>query len=105
MLHLVLETAQYWNGTKWVLLPAGEENRQLRICDGIPTWVSNSCTNLTSGLVAHYSFDDCSAKDTSESGYDGTMSNSLQCVEGINNTKGIAFAGGHDSFIETDYRH
>lgn len=29
---------QYWNGTQWVLLPAGSSGKTLTICDGVPTW-------------------------------------------------------------------
>jgi len=29
---------QYWNGTQWVLVPAGASGKTLTICDGVPTW-------------------------------------------------------------------
>jgi hypothetical protein len=50
---------QYWNGTQWVILPAGTTGQNLTICNGIPTWgpcgtvvtvlptvVTNSITNV-----------------------------------------------------------
>ncbi len=29
---------QYWNGTQWTLLPAGNSGQTLSICNGIPVW-------------------------------------------------------------------
>jgi uncharacterized protein (TIGR02145 family) len=29
---------QYWNGSQWVLIPAGTYGQQLFFCNGIPTW-------------------------------------------------------------------
>jgi len=29
---------QFWNGKQWVILPAGEHNEELSICNGVPTW-------------------------------------------------------------------
>jgi hypothetical protein len=29
---------QYWNGTQWVIVPAGTYGQQLYFCDGVPTW-------------------------------------------------------------------
>jgi len=29
---------QYWNGTQWVLLPAGATGATLTMCNGVPTW-------------------------------------------------------------------
>ena len=29
---------QYWNGTQWVLIPAGAYGQQLFFCNGIPVW-------------------------------------------------------------------
>lgn len=50
---------QYWNGTQWVILPAGTTGQNLTICNGVPTWgpcgtivavlptvVTNSITNI-----------------------------------------------------------
>jgi hypothetical protein len=31
---------QYWDGTKWVMLPKGNEGQSLTIKDGVPTWAS-----------------------------------------------------------------
>jgi hypothetical protein len=44
--------------------------------------------DLNTGLVANYSFDDCTAKDVSGNGHDGTINGNPQCVDGI---KGKAF--------------
>lgn len=40
--------------------------------------------DLNSGLIAHYTFDDCTAKDLSGNGYDGLIHwrNSRNCVAG-----------------------
>lgn len=29
---------QYWDGTQWVMIPAGEEGSTLTNCNGVPTW-------------------------------------------------------------------
>jgi len=29
---------QYWNGTQWVLVPAGGTGKTLTMCDGVPVW-------------------------------------------------------------------
>jgi PKD repeat protein len=50
----------------------------------------------TAGLVAHWSFDDCTAKDVSGNGHDGVI-NSSSCNSGI---KGSSFKfNGVDSYI------
>lgn len=48
--------------------------------------VSNAAQN--DGLVAHWSFDDCTAKDVSGNGHDGTINGNPVCVDG---KKGKAF--------------
>jgi hypothetical protein len=35
---------QYWNGTQWVILPAGVTGQTLTICNGVPTWGPCSTT-------------------------------------------------------------
>jgi hypothetical protein len=45
--------------------------------------------DLNTGLVANYSFDDCTAKDNSGNGHDGTINGNPQCVVGV---KGKAFS-------------
>lgn len=44
--------------------------------------------SLTDGLVAHWSFDDCTAKDVSGNGNNGTINGDIPCVAG---SKGKAF--------------
>ena len=36
---------QYWNGTEWVMIPAGLTNQTLTFCMGIPQWGSCDTTN------------------------------------------------------------
>jgi hypothetical protein len=48
--------------------------------------------SLNEGLVAHYSFNDCTATDSSGIGNNGTFLGSNQCVQGVNG-KAIKFAG------------
>ncbi len=43
----------------------------------------NAHADLNDGLVAHWSFDDCSAKDNSGNGHDGTINGNPQCVDGV----------------------
>jgi hypothetical protein len=60
--------------------------------------VSNAAQN--DGLVAHWSFDDCTAKDVSGNGHDGAINGNPQCVEG---KKGKAFnfnATGASDYID-----
>lgn len=37
---------------------------------------------LTDGLVAYWSFDDCTAKDNSGNGHDGAINGGVPCVTG-----------------------
>jgi hypothetical protein len=50
--------------------------------------------DLNTGLVAQYSFDDCTAKDNSGNGHDGTINGNPQCVDGV---KGKAFSFDSDA--------
>ena len=34
----------YWNGTSWVIIPAGSNGQQLIFCNGVPTW--GGCASL-----------------------------------------------------------
>ena len=58
-------------------------------------------TFQNNGLVAHWSFDDCTAKDNSGNGHDGTNNGNPQCVDG---TKGKAFSfnGVNDYVLVSD---
>ena len=38
---------QYWNGTAWVMIPAGNKYASLKLCNGVPTWVPGSCPNTS----------------------------------------------------------
>ena len=44
---------------------------------------SPTYADLNTGLVANYSFDDCTAKDNSGNGHDGTINGNPQCVDGV----------------------
>jgi len=59
-------------------------------------------SNLSAGLISHYSFDDCTAKDGSGNGNDGIL-HGTQCVAGIKG-KAISFNGLYD-YIETPGGH
>ncbi len=48
---------------------------------------------LTDGLVAYWSFDDCTAKDNSGNGNDGTVQNNVSCVGGAS-SKALHLQGG-----------
>lgn len=61
--------------------------------------VSNTATaDLTMGLVANWSFDDCNAKDNSGNGNDGVIKGNPSCVDGPK-SKAFSFNG------TTDYIH
>ncbi len=45
---------QYWNGTEWVTLPAGDEGQTLKMVDGVPTWTTpgvNDVVNPATGKI------------------------------------------------------
>jgi hypothetical protein len=44
----------------------------------------STAAGLNDGLVGYYSFNDCSAKDSSEAGNDGTFVGANECVQGVN---------------------
>lgn len=54
--------------------------------------------DINTGLVAHWSFDDCTATDVSGNGHDGVINGTPQCVTGING-EALQFNGISD-FIE-----
>lgn len=56
---------------------------------------TNSFAALNDGLVAYWSFDDCTAKDNSGNGHDGTINGNPQCINGIKG-KGFYFDGQND---------
>jgi len=46
---------QYWNGTQWVVLPAGATGKTLTFCDGIPKWgpcISGALATVSTGSVS-----------------------------------------------------
>ena len=54
--------------------------------------------DLKTGLIAHWSFDDCTAKDNSGNGHDGVINGNPQCGNSI---KGKTFSfDGIDDYIE-----
>ena len=50
---------------------------------------------LNDGLVAYWSFDDCTAKDNSGNGHDGTINGNPQCVNSLS-SKGLLLNGNSD---------
>lgn len=72
------------------------------ICGEVPTWTPGPtpCTAPApdpSGLVGHWSFDDCSASDASGNGHHGTLHGGPHCVDGV---VGRSFEfDGADDFI------
>lgn len=58
--------------------------------------------DLTTGLVAHWTFDDCTAADVTGNQHTGVMKGSPQCVEGVNG-KAFAFNGTTDYFEVADH--
>jgi hypothetical protein len=52
---------------------------------------SYSYADSNTGLIAHWNFDDCSAKDITQSGYDGTINGAVQCVSGLKG-KALSFS-------------
>jgi len=55
---------------------------------------------LNDGLVVHWSFDDCTAKDISGNGHDGFIGGNPQCIDGVSG-KAFNFNGSSD-FITTN---
>ena len=47
------------------------------LCAGAPAQAS-----LNTGLVGYWSFDDCTAKDNSGHGYNGSINGTASCVDG-----------------------
>jgi len=52
----------------------------------------NSFAGLNTGLVAYWSFDDCTANDKSGKGNNGTINGNLSCITGVTN-KALQFDG------------
>ena len=75
---------------------------QLMGIAGVLLWSGTAAADLNTGLVAHWSFDDCSAKDVSGNGKDGIITAGLQCVEGFDTGKAFYFGGA--DFITTSYQ-
>ena len=57
--------------------------------------------SLTDGLVAHWSFDDCTAKDVSGNGHDGVINGSPECTKGSRG-KALYFDGAND-YIQVEH--
>ncbi|GAB6139854.1 hypothetical protein JCM14076_05830 [Methylosoma difficile] len=52
----------------------------------------SAMADLTTGLAAHYTFDNCQATDSSGNGNNGTITGKLKCINGIDN-KALLFDG------------
>jgi len=101
----------YWSST--TLARFKDNARNLNIWHGISAYLNKGISmpvwplrgrqvgqpDLTSGLVAQWSFDNCDATDDSGNGHNGTIYGNPQCVDG---EKGKAFSfDGVDDYIET----
>jgi len=42
----------YWNGTSWVIIPAGSNGQQLIFCNGVPTWGGCTPQLITDSVTA-----------------------------------------------------
>lgn len=62
---------------------------------------NEAATNLQSGLIAHWKFDDCTAKDKSGNGYNGVINGSPKCVTGVIG-KALQFNGIKDFIVVAD---
>ena len=63
-----------------------------------------SAADVTTGLIAHYSFDDCTASDLTNNGHDGLLKGGVSCVDGMGTNsinKGLKF-NGIDGHIDVD---
>lgn len=56
--------------------------------------------DLNDGLVAYYSFDDCTARDVSGNGMDGSIKNNVSCTQGIQGSKAIGLTHGFEALAE-----
>lgn len=62
----------------------------------IPFWCAGpSFADIDSGLVGFYNFNDCTAKDSSVAGNNGSIVNRSQCVQGVNGSA-LKFGGYYD---------
>lgn len=68
------------------------------ISAAIFTLATTANADVTQGLTARWSFDNCTAEDSSGNNKHGTISGTLSCIEGVNQ-KGFSFDGA--SFIRT----
>jgi len=59
---------------------------------GVLTVSGGAYADLNTGLMAHYTFDNCQATDSSGNNNNGTITGTLQCVKGMNN-KALLFDG------------
>jgi hypothetical protein len=69
---------------------------------GILLFPLSALADLNTGLVAHWSFDDCTAKDNSGNGHDGAITGNLECISGIDGKKAFHFKGSQ--YITTGYK-
>lgn len=72
---------------------------------GALLWSGAVMADLNTGLIAHWTFDDCTAKDSGPNSLDGAISGDPQCVDGVNldgeTSKALAFDG--NDFIQRLY--
>jgi len=50
---------QFWNGSAWAKLGVGQNGQSLKVCGGLPTWVTDGCpgTISSANLVLRLDFD------------------------------------------------
>lgn len=91
----ILGTIPAYSGF-WV---SADEETTIHLCDGVEE--NNGTVDLNRGLVAYWSFDNCTAVDNSGNGHDGEIHGNPECVDGIKG-KALKF-DGVDDFISVSY--
>ena len=70
-----------------------KDNFTVELCEYNCTVETAPVVDLGEGLVAHYSFDTCTAKDDSGNGKDAAISGVAECVDGLKD-RGLKLDGG-----------
>ena len=91
-----LENGQHYNWSTGT----NPENAAINVGATKNPAIPESSVDLSTGLVAYYSFDHCDARDDSGNGHDGTIYGSPECVDG---PVGKAFEFDGASYIRVPY--
>ncbi|MEP6675718.1 MAG: DNRLRE domain-containing protein [Ferruginibacter sp.] len=43
---------QYWDGSKWIIIPIGTQGQTLTVCSGVPTWTSSGSCPATISVLS-----------------------------------------------------